>query len=139
MPIATFHLAEGQYDDDAVGRLLVAASRLYAQVLDSPMDRVRTFASLYRPQHCAVAGELVASGASAAPFFEFIVLAGRPVEQRHALLQGFTDLVVEHLDVPRDLIRGRAIEVAPDDWGIAGEPASLRRRTEIEARARARE
>lgn len=135
MPIATFHLVEGQYDDNAVGHLLIDASRLYAQVLDSPMDRVRTFAKLYRQQYCAVAGQLVAAGASAAPFFEFIVLAGRPVEQRHALLQGFTDLLVEHLNVDRKLIRGMAIEVDPDDWAIAGEPASLLRRAEIEARA----
>jgi len=67
-----------------------------------------------------------------------IVLAGRPLAQRHALLEAFTDLLVEHLGAERSLIRGRAIEVDPDDWSIGGVAASTARRAEISARESAR-
>ena len=54
------------------------------------MDRVRGFVRLYPPQMCLAAGEIVADGTPAAPYFEFLVLAGRPLEQRQTLLAAFT-------------------------------------------------
>lgn len=65
------------------------------------------------------------------------MLQGRPTEQRHRLLAGFTDLLVDVLGVERRHIRGRIIQVDPDDWAIGGEPASAVRRGEIAARAAA--
>lgn len=137
MPIVTFHLAGGLYPTEAVQQLLVEASRLYSQVLDSPIERVRAFADLYPAELVAVAGELVSDTPRKAPYFEFLVLAGRPVAQRHELLRGFTDLAADLLDAPRELIRGKAIELDPDNWAIGGEPASVRRAGEIQARAEA--
>jgi phenylpyruvate tautomerase PptA (4-oxalocrotonate tautomerase family) len=66
------------------------------------------------------------------------VLEGRPVEQRHRLLSGFTDILVDVLGVARSRVRGRIIQVHPDDWAIGGVPASGARRDEIAARAAAR-
>lgn len=137
MPIVTFHLAGGLYPTEAVQRLLVEASQLYSRVLDSPIERVRAFADLYPAELVAVAGELVGDTPRKAPYFEFLVLAGRPLAQRHELLRGFTDLAAELLGAPRELIRGKAIELDPDNWAIGGEPASLRRAGEIQARAAA--
>lgn len=134
MPIMTFHLADERYTDDQVQRLLVDGARVYCQVLDSPMDRVRGFVRLYRPQLCLVAGKIVADAVEAAPFFEFTVMAGRPLEQRHSLFTQFTDLIVEHLGSPRDLVRGRAVVIEPEDWAIGGVPASVRRSAEVLAR-----
>lgn len=134
MPFMTFHLVDEQYADHRIEDLLTDAARAYCEVLDSPMDRVRGFVRLYRPHLSLVAGELVGRGAPAAPFFEFTVMAGRPIEQRHALIATFTDLIVEHLGASKELIRGRAIVVEPEDWGIAGVPASVRRSSEILAR-----
>jgi 4-oxalocrotonate tautomerase len=135
MPIVTFHLADGLYSTEAVHRLLVEASQLYSRILDSPIERVRAFADLYRADLVAVAGELVSDTPRKAPYFEFLVLAGRPVAQRHELLRGFTDLAADLLDAPRELIRGKAIELDPDNWAIGGDPASRRRAGEIRARA----
>lgn len=135
MPIATFHLTEGVNSTEAMQRLLVEASHLYAKVLDSPLERVRAFVDLHPAGLVAVAGELVSDTPRNAPFFEFFVLAGRPLRQRHDLMRGFTDLLVDMLGAPRELVRGRAIVLDPDDWAIAGVPASVRRAEEIAARA----
>ena len=59
------------------------------------------------------------------------------LDQRHRLLAGFTDLLVETLAVRRDLVRGSCRRVEPQDWAIGGEPASVLRKDEVEARARA--
>ena len=61
-----------------------------------------------------------------APYFTAIVLEGRPVEQRHRLLAELTDLIVEVLGATRSRVRGRIIQVPPDDWAIGGVPASGR-------------
>jgi 4-oxalocrotonate tautomerase len=135
MPIVTFHLADGLYTTQAMQQLLLESSRLYSRVLDSPMERVRALVELYPPELVTVAGEPVSESPRRAPYFEFLVLSGRPPQQRHELLRGFTGLLVQILDAPRDLVRGRAVELDPDNWAIGGEPASLRRAAEISARA----
>ena len=138
MPIVTFHLPAGVHPTSDVQRLLVESSSLYSRVLDSPSERVRAFVNLCPAELVAVAGEIVSDTARSAPYFEFLVLAGRPLQQRHDLLTGFTDLVVEVLAVPRELVRGKAIELNPDDWAIGGIPASEKRAGEISARAAGR-
>lgn len=140
MPIVEFHLVDGQYDDAGIATLLREASLFYAQTLYAdvtplPLARVRAFVSLVRPQHWATAGVPVAAGGTAAPYFKFLVLSGRPVAQIHALLAGFTSLIARHLDCDPALVRGQAIEISPDHWSIGGTPASHARATEIAARA----
>ena len=77
-----------------------------------------------------------------APYFTAIVLEGRPVEQRHRLLAELTDLLVDVLGATRSRVRGRIIQVPPDDWAIGGVPASGRaagrdrRTTEMTGRER---
>lgn len=137
MPIVTYHLVAGRYDDAAVGELLTRSCELFAEVLDSPLERVRAFADEVRPQLSVVGGRLVSDGAPPAPFFEFILLEGRPVDQAQRLLRGFTDLVVECLGAERSLVRGGITYVRPDSWAIGGEPAAALRKTEIDARAAA--
>ncbi len=137
MPIVTYHLVEGQHTDEQIGELLTRSSALFADVVGAPVDRIRAFASETRPQATAVAGQLVSEGAAEAPFFEFLLFAGRPVEQAHQLLEGFTDLLVECLGSERSLVRGRCQYADPDHWAIAGVPASIVRKAEVEARAAA--
>ncbi|WP_079437453.1 tautomerase family protein [Zoogloea sp. LCSB751] len=137
MPIINFHLVEGLSTPAQDERLLLGACRLYAQVLDAPMDRVRAFITSHRPSQMAVAGDLVAHNGLHAPWFDFIVLDGRPLVQRQHLLRGFTDLIVDVLGVRRELVRGCCRRVQPEDWAIGGEPASVLRKDEVDARARA--
>ena len=61
-------------------------------------------------------------------------MQGRTDEQKRRLMAGFTDLIEELLKVPRGVIRGGIVPVAPEDWSIAGVPASEVRQDEIKAR-----
>jgi phenylpyruvate tautomerase PptA (4-oxalocrotonate tautomerase family) len=137
MPILEYRLAEGQYTDEQVSDLLLASARLYAEVLKSPVDRVRVAALTYKPQHAVVGGMLVSEGGPSAPWFHFLVLEGRPVDECQALIAGFTDLVVSTLGVERSLVRGGCWPIAPQHWGIGGVPASVMRAKEIAARTEA--
>lgn len=137
MPIVNFHLIEGMSTPEQDERLLIGACRLYADVLGAPMERVRAFITPHRPSQMAVAGNLVAHNGLHAPWFDCIVLEGRPLDQRQRLLAGFTDLLVEILGVSRELVRGCCRRVLPEDWAIGGEPASVLRKDEVDARAAA--
>lgn len=133
MPIVTVHLLEGRHAAGQVTTLLSALTERYAAILESPPERVRAFARMHPPDLWLTGGQ---PGRSA-PYFTALVLAGRPVAQRHRLLADFTDLIVDVLGVERAAVRGRIVPVDPDDWGIGGVPASAARRAEIDARAAA--
>ncbi|GAB84091.1 tautomerase family protein [Gordonia westfalica] len=135
MPVAHFHLPADTFDGSQQRTVLLQASRIYSEVLDSPIERVRVFIVSHPPSSIAVAGAVVAEGGAVAPYFTAIVLAGRPARQRQLLLERFTDLLVEVLAVDRAAVRGQIIEVEPDNWGIAGRAASIARADESAARA----
>lgn len=137
MPIVEFHLAEDQYTDAQCEKLLVESSKLYADVFKSPIDRVRVVIHLHKPCMVAVAGVPMNRGGKSAPYFHFLVLQGRPLDERHRLLGGFTDLIVDILGAERSLVRGGCWAIAPEDWAIGGTPASLMRAAEVRARAAA--
>jgi phenylpyruvate tautomerase PptA (4-oxalocrotonate tautomerase family) len=137
MPIVEYRLVAGRHDDADIDILLRRSCALLAEVLDTPIDRTRAFAHEVRPGLASVGGEAVRRGVDEAPFFSFFLLDGRPLEQRQVLLAGFTDLLVECLGADRERVRGCVIIVSPDDWAIAGVPASQARRAEVGARARA--
>ena len=134
MPILTVNLQRDAHTQEQLERLLVDASALYASVLDSPVERVRVFINLFDPTAMAVGGRVVASSGTRAPFFEAILLQGRPREQKQALMEKLTDLLEEVLEVERAHIRGVCWSVPPDDWCIAGTPASEKRAQEIAER-----
>ncbi|MCH9829415.1 MAG: tautomerase family protein [Gammaproteobacteria bacterium] len=137
MPIVSFHLTEGRSQPEQQARLLTEASQLYAQVLQSPLERVRAYIHSFPETRVAVAGVLARDDAPDAPYFEFFVLDGRPFDQCSRLMGGFTDLLVRILGARRDLIRGCCRRIDPQDWSIGGVPASVLRAAEIDARARA--
>ncbi len=135
MPILEYHLAEGQYSDAQIDELLLASSELYASVLQSPVERVRVFANMHPKRRVAVGGKLMNDGAGAAPYFHCLVLQGRSEESCHALLAGFTDLLVRILGADKASVRGGCWPIAPSMWSIGGVPASQARAAEIRARA----
>jgi phenylpyruvate tautomerase PptA (4-oxalocrotonate tautomerase family) len=141
MPIVQFHLVETAHDAAAVAALLKAASHFYAATLypdldPPPLDRVRAFVTETPPHLWATAGKLVSEGGLPAPYFTCLALAGRPAEQLRALMEGMTGLIALHLGVDRSLVRGMLIPIDPDNWFIGGQPASLARKSEVEARER---
>lgn len=138
MPILNIHLVRGQHHEAQVSELLLRCSQLFADGLRCPIDRVRVFVTEHAPTQMCIGGQL-ASLAEPAPFFSFYVLEGRSLEDRQRLMAGFTNLIVETLGVDRSRVRGSVIRVEPEDWSIAGTPASVLRQAEIEARRRAAE
>lgn len=135
MPIVKYYLVEGAHSDAEVASLLKRSCALFAEVLECPIDRVRAFAHEFRPERVCVGGEMVSDGAVEAPYFRFMLLRGRSVEQRQRLLIGFTDLLVEILGVDRASVRGGMWLVDPENWAIGGKPAADLRSAEIAARA----
>ena len=131
MPILEVHLVEGVHAAAQVAELLTRMSACYAEVLESPLERIRAYVTLHEPAHWATGG---VAGVEA-PYFTAIVLEGRPAEQRRRLLGAFTDIIVDTLGVERRTVRGRIIQVSPDDWAIGGVPASSARGAEIASRA----
>jgi 4-oxalocrotonate tautomerase family enzyme len=131
MPILEVHLVEGEHAAAQVAELLVRMSARYAEVLESPLERIRAYVTLHRPEQWTTGG---VAGVEA-PYFTAIVLEGRSAEQRRRLLEAFTDIIVDTLGVDRRGVRGRIIQVSPDDWAIGGVPASSVRSTEIAGRA----
>lgn len=134
MPVAHFHLPRGILDSGRKHSLLIESSKAYSTILQSPIDRVRIFVVEYDPASILVAGKTVEEGGSIAPYFTAIVLAGRPASQRRELMCAFTDLLVDALEVERSMVRGRIIEVPPENWSIAGAPAIDVRSKEISER-----
>lgn len=135
MPIVKYYVVAGRHDDASLAMLLTKSCEFFAEVLECPVDRVRAFAHEFRPQAACVGGRMVSDGGDEAPYFRFVLLQGRSDEQAQRLLTGFTDLIVECLGTDRSLIRGGTWSCEPTRWAIAGIPASVTRKAEIDARA----
>lgn len=134
MPVAKFHLSETLISKESARQILQQASAIYAEVLDSPIERTRVFISSYNPDYVAVGGEVCSDSEAVMAFFEFIVLEGRPLAQRTAIGEQFTQLLCNILNIDRSLVRGYCSLVRPEDWYIAGNPASAIRKAEVDAR-----
>lgn len=139
MPILNIHLVQDRFDAATVQTLLLRCSEAFAAGLRCPVERVRVFVTEHRPDLYCVGGKFVSDGAVAAPYFSFMVLEGRSLEDRQNLLRIFTDIIVEMLDVPRESVRGGVVPVSPENWSVAGVPASVLRQSEIEERRKAAE
>lgn len=133
MPIATFHTIGCTTQQRR--RLLEEGSVVYADVLGSPVERVRVYVTDHEPDAVAVGGRVVADGAPAAPYFTAVVLEGRPAEQRARLLAALTSLAADVLAIDASAVRGHIVQVSAEDWGIGGTPAAQVRAAEIRQRA----
>lgn len=115
-------------------RLLVELAELFAEVTESPVERVRTQVAVLGDDGFAVGAEPIDDAAGESPFVTIALLAGRPAVQHRALIEGVTALVAEVLAVPLARVRVWIHEVPPELWGIGGVPAAEQRRGEITAR-----
>jgi len=134
MPVVVFNLTRGFTTQKQNEDLLKEACKSYSKVLGSPMARVRASIVLREPELNAVAGDLVSKNNLHAPIFDFLVMEGRPLNEKQSLLTEFSQLLVDILGVDHDLIRGRCISVNPEEWIIGDTPADILRQKEIESR-----
>jgi phenylpyruvate tautomerase PptA (4-oxalocrotonate tautomerase family) len=134
MPITVINLQCDRYEDDAIERFVNAVCALKADVLESPIDRIRVIVNDCPAKYISIGGVLASKSGAAAPFYESFLLEGRPMSQQQAVLAGIAELLAEHLGEDKAHIRGVIHMVAPERWGIAGKPAAGVRADEIEAR-----
>jgi len=71
------------------------------------------------------------------PLVRIDLMEGRPPEVIEALHARVAQLVAEIVDTPIERVRTYITQFPPEGWGIGGVPASVARREEVEARARA--
>ena len=114
--------------------LLRRTAELFAEITESPVDRIRTQVHELPADSFAVGGIPIAESSVQAPFVTLDLLEGRPLEQHAALVARMSVLVAELVGVPLDRVRLRINEVKTVDWGIGGVQASELRRAEIESR-----
>ena len=119
---------------DVKAALLRRTADLFAEITDSPVDRIRTQVHELPADSFAVGGIPIAESGVQAPFVTLDLLEGRPLEQHAALVARMSALVAELVGVPLDRVRLRINEVKTTDWGIGGVQASELRRAEIASR-----
>jgi phenylpyruvate tautomerase PptA (4-oxalocrotonate tautomerase family) len=128
MPILEVHLVEGEHTAAQHAELLTRMSARYAEVLASPLERIRAYVSVHRRELWATGGAVGVE----APYFTAIVL--KVACRQRATAEAFTDILVTPPGVDQP-VRGRIIQVSPEDWAIGGVPASAARSVEIAARS----
>ena len=140
MPIANIHVLAG-HPRPVLQQLLRAASRAYAEVLESPIDRVQVWITEIDPELYAIAGEpasdvlaMTPRGDAEIPLVRLTMMQGRPLSQVHAAISRLTEIVAATLGGDPSRVRVEVLHVDPERWGIGGVPASVLRKAEIEAR-----
>jgi 4-oxalocrotonate tautomerase family enzyme len=133
MPYLRIELAEG-VSPETRRELLRRTAERFAEITESPIERVRTLVVELPRDAFAVGGVPIEDSGLQAPFVTIDVLAGRPPEQHRALIEQISPLVADIVGCPLDRVRTVVVEVPPDLWGIAGVPAAAARRAEIDAR-----
>ena len=114
--------------------LLRRTAELFAEITESPIDRIRTQVHELPADSFAVGGISIAESGAQAPFITLDLLEGRPIEQHRALIERMSALVADLVGVQLDRVRLRINVVPTTSWGIAGVPASELRTVEIERR-----
>jgi 4-oxalocrotonate tautomerase len=135
MPFLRVDLA-GPVDPTLKRALLERTAALFAEITESPIDRIRTQVHELPADSFAVGGVSIAESGVQAPFVTLDLLEGRPPEQHQAVIERISALVGELVGVEPERVRLRINEVKPSCWGIGGVPASVLRQREIEARRR---
>lgn len=133
MPYVRIDLTE-PVDPTLKRELLRQTAELFAEIIESPLDRVRTQVHELPADSFAVGGIPIAESGVPAPFVTVVMFKGRPAEQYAAVVERISALVADLVGSPLDRVRLRISEVEPTGWGIGGVQASVLRRREIESR-----
>jgi phenylpyruvate tautomerase PptA (4-oxalocrotonate tautomerase family) len=140
MPVANIHVLAGR-PRPVLKLLLREVSRTYAEVLDSPIDRVQVWITEVDPELAAIGGvpadELLATGDRAdieIPLARLVMMENRPLEQVERALVELTEVISRVLGADPERVRVEAQSIAAERWGIGGMTASVKRRAELAAR-----
>lgn len=134
MPFLRIDLA-GPVDPEIKRRLLVESARLFAEIIESDVARVRTQVHELPGDDFAVGGVPISESGEQSPFITLDLFRGRPDSQHRALCERIPSLVAEIVGCPIERTRLRINEVFAEGWAIGGVQASELRKAEIDARA----
>jgi len=141
VPAAHINLLQGHTRQE-LREVIIGVSDVMASVLGAPKDRLEVWITEHDPELFGVDGAPASDALVRRPRREveiplvlMTLLAGRPVEQHHALIAGITEVIEHVLGTPPGRTRIGITTVSPDSWGIGGRPASVVRAGEIAARA----
>lgn len=134
MPFLRIDLA-APVDPDVKRRLLVETAQMFADIIESDINRVRTQVHELPGDDFAVGGIPMSESGVQAPFITLDLFRGRPASEHQALCERIPPLVAEIVGCPIERTRLRINEVFPEGWAIGGVQASELRKREIDARA----
>jgi len=142
MPKAHFNVLQG-HSREQIKRLIRETSDAMLRVLQAPKDRHEIWVTEIDPELWGIEGETAADvlrtrplAEIEMPFVEMALMEGRPKEQHHAIIAEVSEITARTLGCTKDRIRVHIVNANPDNWGIGGIPASVRRADELLARAK---
>jgi len=143
MPAAHFNVLKG-HSREQLKRLIRETSEAMVRVLQAPKDRLEVWITEVDPAlwgiHGEPADELLRQRPLSEiemPFIQMVLMEGRPKEQHHAIIAEITEITARVLGCNKEIIRVHIANAQPDNWGIGGVPASIRRAEELRARSQA--
>ncbi|MEZ5375126.1 MAG: tautomerase family protein [Acidimicrobiales bacterium] len=140
MPVANINVLAG-HPRPVLKQLLREVSRVYAEVLESPIERVQVWITEIDPELYAIGGEpadeVLARGDRSQleiPLARLVMMENRPLSQVETAITRLTEVIARVLGADAGRVRVEAQPVAAERWGIGGIPAAILRRDEIAAR-----
>ncbi len=114
--------------------LLRRTAELFAEITESPIDRIRTQVHELPADSFAVGGVPIAESGVQAPFITLDLLEGRPIEQHTALIERMSSAGGRTRRRPARSCPAADQRSQATGWGIGGVPASELRQQEIASR-----
>ena len=140
MPVANINVLAG-HPRPVLQQLLREVSAAYADILQSPIDRLQVWITEIDPALYAIGGEpadaLLAAGDRAAleiPLARLVMMANRPIDQVESAIVRLTEIIARVLGTDPERVRIEVQPVAAERWGIGGVQASVKRQAELAQR-----
>jgi 4-oxalocrotonate tautomerase family enzyme len=140
MPVANINVLAG-HPRPVLQQLLREVSQAYAEILESPIDRLQVWITEIDPGLYAIGGvpadELFATGDRAAleiPLARLVMMANRPLAQVEGAIARLTEIIARVLGTDPERVRVEVQPIAAERWGIGGVQASVKRQAELAAR-----
>lgn len=141
MPVANINVLAG-HPRPVLARLLRETSAAYAEILESPIDRVQVWITETEPHLYAIGGvpadEVLTEENRASteiPLIRLVAMDGRPVEQLQRAVAELSAICARVLGTDPERVRVETQWAQAEVWGIGGVPASVKRAAEVAARA----
>jgi 4-oxalocrotonate tautomerase family enzyme len=123
MPTLEVYLPAGQ-PESRKAALIANLTQATVGAIGAPAESVRTLLSELPDGHYGIGGTRAADGAKPSlPVIVAILIAGRTLDQKRALIAALADAAADTLDAPLDATRVMVKDIPNTDFGIGGKTA----------------